>query len=897
MAVVFLVAATGRWLTIHGIGGDDHWALWNAAVFLKGDTWFDGFVDMGDPLYWLMSAFGQWVTGYRLIGEIGLAVTLVAVALTLCFDMAWEASRSWVIAAAMGIFALALVAVTDIYSHPKVFLYPLGAWLSWRYIERPTRLRAVLLALGVAIAFGYRHDHGAYVGLGSMVAVVIAHWEEGVRAVTVAAGRLTLAGTVLLSPFFLIVQANEGVVSYFRDRIEFARQIDEAGRRAVPWVVDASRPGFLVGLMPLRSARVAVEWAGDVTAARRAGLEARHGLSGGVDPATGFRSYRLLDTSDENVRAVMGEPRIDRVDGIAGSFRRAWELSPRPPDEAPLTIVWDASVDAAARRRMEERYQLVLVSGTPGSGASLEYDILDRSPENLFALSIERATAGLSGMRPVIRSVVARLRRPAMAGPRVAVQWREGVTEQERTTLEASYQLVATGPVDADSRWGSYELADYSTENVTALVTDARLENRGGFRDGPVEGTYVVTDDIPEPGSPVFVIWAADVGDAERLALEARYSLTPANRGGGFWEYVMADTGPAAIAALVEDPAVVATSGIDRAGLRPEGESWLAALGRRVPLFRLAVWPRIVHVENAGVWLYYVVYLLPWVVLGLLGWDRFRGGIPAEDVLRARKMLALAAMMALAHFALMRKLGYVADHVDVAMVFGAWCLGRFRRDVAAAPSAGGGRRAWRVTAGAGTALVIGVSAMATWHYANVPSVWWASTGFDRGLPTVSAISAQKFTTWATSPPIDAYAPLDVTGDRALIRYFHECTTPEDRIWALTDMYTTPYYAERRVVRHIFWGNGFQNSAREQEEVLDLLERDPVPFIVAVGGARPLQFLEDYDLLHAYASERYAEFHPILQDGLARQGAVIWMSVDSRRTPTRMYESLGLPCFA
>jgi len=891
---VFAVAWLARWLSLPGLSGDDHWSLWNAAAFLQGDTWFEGFVDMGDPLYWIMSAAAQWVVGYRVIGELLLATTLVAVAITLSFDMAWESSRSRLLAALMGVLVIALVSVTPIYSHPKIFIYPLGAWLSWRYIDRPSLARAVFLALGVAVAFGYRHDHGAYVGVGSMVAVVAAHWHEGYRAVLASAVRLAGAGAVILLPFFAIVQVNEGAISYFGDRIEFARQIDEAGRRTVPWVVDRSRPSFWLGIIPPPPARVAVEWTSDVAAERRATLEARHGLSGGVDPATGWRSYRLLDTSDRNVRAVVSEPRLDRIDGISGSFRQAWTMKDGPDGER-LTVVWVDSVGDEERRRLEGQYGLVLVQGEPGPSVSLTYDLGDRSPENVSAIMWDRGIVDAQGTQAVIQPVVAQVRYPALAGPRVEIRWREGTSVEERSELERRHQLVNPVPgITANPNWFSYEVVDYSVANITALALDDRVVDRGGFGNGAVEGTYVVTDDIPEPGSPVYIIWAVDVTDDERRGLEERYQLVAANSSGGMWEYTLVDTGPTSIKSLLDAPYVSATSGIDPERLRPDGESWWATLGRSVPALRLWVLPRIVHAQNAGVWLYYVVYGLPWLVLGVIGWDRYRGRSPSGMSLEAPKMLTLTVMMIVAHYALMRKVGVVADHADIAMVFGAWCLGNvFRR----LPTAQGSRRPWRIWAtAAAAASVLTVSAIATWTYAGVPSVF-QSTGLSGGVDQAWTMSMVKSSTWSASPPIDGYAPVDSIGDRALLRYFYACTTPEDRLWVMSDMYTTPYYAQRRVVRHIFWGNGFQNSPEMQRKTLELLERDPVPLIVGVGGARPLQYLEDYDILHAYAAERYTEAHAILQDNMSREGLAIWLSVDSRRVPTRTYESLGLPCFA
>src|SRR3954471_22333706 len=80
VVAIFLAAFAIRWMTLPGLQGDDHWPLWTATTFLKGDRPFRDFLDLGDPLYWGMSALAQWLVGYRVIGEVLLGNALVAFA-------------------------------------------------------------------------------------------------------------------------------------------------------------------------------------------------------------------------------------------------------------------------------------------------------------------------------------------------------------------------------------------------------------------------------------------------------------------------------------------------------------------------------------------------------------------------------------------------------------------------------------------------------------------------------------------------------------------------------------------------------------------------------------------------------------------------------------------------
>ena len=72
----------------------------------------------------------------------------------------------------------------------------------------------------------------------------------------------------------------------------------------------------------------------------------------------------------------------------------------------------------------------------------------------------------------------------------------------------------------------------------------------------------------------VSVRWAIRLGDDERHALERRYHLTGgALREGTTWHYVLGDSSSANIRALIDDPAVEDTSGVDRAAATVRGDA------------------------------------------------------------------------------------------------------------------------------------------------------------------------------------------------------------------------------------------------------------------------------------------------------------------------------------
>jgi hypothetical protein len=88
-------------------------------------------------------------------------------------------------------------------------------------------------------------------------------------------------------------------------------------------------------------------------------------------------------------------------------------------------------------------------------------------------------------------------------------------------------------------------------------------------------------DDAQSGVQFVSVRWARRIGDSERHALERRYHLSDgALREGTTWHYALGDASPANIRALINNPAVEDTSGVDRAAaaVRGDADARLAAI-------------------------------------------------------------------------------------------------------------------------------------------------------------------------------------------------------------------------------------------------------------------------------------------------------------------------------
>jgi hypothetical protein len=259
------------------------YSLWEATSLLAGDHPYRDFFEWGIPLQAVVSAAAQSVFGYRMISEfVFVHWTFIAAGAVLSFDLAYRVSRSLLAAGAMAATGIAVLPDTATFHYPKMFFYPAAIWLAWRYIDRPGLRDAAGLGLLTAVAFLFRHDHGVYIGVASVLACLLARGIDAGRRWrdTVAdAGTYTAVATLALLPWLVTVQRTEGVTDYVRARAELysmwsaGSEYGKLLRRNPFRLVDdwvpaiAPRPGV-----------VSFAWQPPVDDARQAKLESRFGL-------------------------------------------------------------------------------------------------------------------------------------------------------------------------------------------------------------------------------------------------------------------------------------------------------------------------------------------------------------------------------------------------------------------------------------------------------------------------------------------------------------------------------------------------------------------------------------------------------------------------------------------
>lgn len=335
------------------------YTLWEATALLAGDHPYRDFFEWGVPLQAVVSAAAQLLTGYRLIGEFLVQWSFIVAGVVISFHLGLRLSHSVGASLVMMFLMLPILAATPTFHYPKLFFYPSAVWLAWWYMDRPGATRSAALGLATAVAFLFRHDHGVYIGGAALLAFALARAAgTGSRAVprALAEGVAYLGvAAVVLAPWLILVQMNEGVPQYVRSR---AFLYNEWSAKSSPYrtllnmnprrALDPDRP-------PPTQAVVSFEWSSSVDAPRRHQLERQYGLRWLRGPDSRSRwHYEVRDAYD--VRLLDLNAFINDTDGF--DWDRLQRLRWRLPSRAnalswleqtallvPLLLLVSAGID------------------------------------------------------------------------------------------------------------------------------------------------------------------------------------------------------------------------------------------------------------------------------------------------------------------------------------------------------------------------------------------------------------------------------------------------------------------------------------------------------------------------------------------------------------------------
>jgi hypothetical protein len=240
---VFLAATIGYFLT-YQLSNDHFDRLARARqIAVYGDVPFRDFFDPGYFLTLYASALVERTLGDNLLGELLLNVLFMATGTTLAFLLAARASRStvWGLAAA----ALIVVCQPRPYDYDKILFYPLGLYLCWTYVDRPTVRSLLLLSLTTAVAGMFRYDSAVYIGAAVFATIVARHWGAWPIAARQVAG-VCLAILLFASPALFFIQQTAGLDDALTQIVTYARSEGSRGGifRPAGFDIDSTAPLF-----------------------------------------------------------------------------------------------------------------------------------------------------------------------------------------------------------------------------------------------------------------------------------------------------------------------------------------------------------------------------------------------------------------------------------------------------------------------------------------------------------------------------------------------------------------------------------------------------------------------------------------------------------------------------
>ena len=312
--LAFALAFAYRWLTVN-FTNDQFVPLARAQHILRGELPVRDFFEPGVLLQNYTSAAALYLSGGTLLGEAASTIFLLSLGAALTYVMATRLARSWVIGAAAT--AAAVATFPRLYNYPKVFLFVLAVAGAWRYQTAPTRANLCGIAAVTAVAFLFRYDLAAYIGVSVIAFLAVLHWPRsaiGWRPLARSLGVYAGTTMLLLVPFVVFIQSVVGIPHYLAGLSSQAREITTVRVNVPPLRFDWSAP--LVRIAPPTERRIHVRWRTGIGEDDRRRREQQYGLSRPIsDEGTTF-SYVVNKTDRGNISALLADSAVDDTNGI-----------------------------------------------------------------------------------------------------------------------------------------------------------------------------------------------------------------------------------------------------------------------------------------------------------------------------------------------------------------------------------------------------------------------------------------------------------------------------------------------------------------------------------------------------------------------------------------------------
>jgi hypothetical protein len=364
----------------------------------------------------------------------------------------------------------------------------------------------------------------------------------------------------------------------------------------------------------------------------------------------------------------------------------------------------------------------------------------------------------------------------------------------------------------------------------------------------------------------VNIRWSAAASDDRRREAAARYQLHGDSPGAvESGRFTLYDTSTANGRAIINDPAIEDTSGIDRATGDVYTSGWYVGPLRLLTGLDTA--------RGSAALLFFVFLALPAAAAVALLRNRLAPGPLGRWERLKIGAVVLVAVITFAGFVRDALDVRIADAVVAPLLLGAWLSARWL--------SGGSPSARNRTLRA-AALVIGLIPVTR----SIVVAGAVAPRLERAEPF--AVTWKRLT---ASPPFDEWA---ATGgaEYRIVRYVRECTAPREPLLVLSPAPQIYYYANRPFAGRMGWYmEGYYSSELNQRDNAGALERDR-PSVAIIDAGRESRDLATHPSALTYVTQHY---HPV-GELAAADGTVLRVLARNDRRPTGTYSDTGWPCY-
>jgi hypothetical protein len=381
----------------------------------------------------------------------------------------------------------------------------------------------------------------------------------------------------------------------------------------------------------------------------------------------------------------------------------------------------------------------------------------------------------------------------------------------------------------------------------------------------------------------VGIRWAPGASESARRQAETNFGLQSVP--GKEDEYRLVNVSRKNVGALISDPAVEDTRGIDRRSLRaPTGWfRWMyCQVQQYVPPVRIRLFSGIIKAGNAEAWLAWIIFLAPWVVIVAVLTRAFVKRTTASiDQISICLVIPAALLSMVTYQTLVRgstdsRLG---DVTSITAVLVAWTV----------------LQAWRLTgwpgqlAKAAAVVFLSLTVASAAAYGQVMKRL-DGAGVDGPTNMVRRVRAQA--ALYAKRPLDVFAPPGSHGLRGLSRWLNACTIETDRVSVIGFEPEVFFVSERGFAGGLaFYDPGWSTSARDQMIALDRWSRQRVPIVLIMKSAWK-SFSHNHPTLRQWLDERYT---PVDVSNFGGNKTLVILA-DKSYVPVRTDAATGLPCY-